>query len=78
MKVVESDSKNIVFEKGTNIVMYDFWNGAGITEAQLIDDLTIPRKMIEIRNDKDYMYGIQECYGFCHSYWTEGGIHNEK
>lgn len=77
-EVCASDSKNITIKKGTNIVIYEFGGGAGVTETQLIADLTIPRKMIEFKNDKDYRYGIQECYGFVNSFWKEGSVHNAK
>lgn len=78
MEVLSEDPKYITFKKGTNIVMYDFANGAGITDTTLTEDLTIPRKMIEFRNDADNKYGIQECYGFVHSYWAEGEINGSK
>lgn len=77
-EVLKGDSKNITFKAGTNVVMYNFGNGAGITEVKLTGDVTIPRKMVEFRNDSSNKYGIQECYGFVHSYWEEGGIKNEK
>lgn len=78
IEVLKDDSKNIIINKGTNVVMYDFCNGAGITEVKLIGNVTIPRKMVEFKNDKNNKYGIQECYGFVHSYWEEGSIRNEK
>lgn len=77
-EVLASNSKNVTIKKGTNIVIYDFGGGAGITETQLTADLTIPRKMIELKNDKDYRYGIQECYGFTDNFWQQGSIHNAK
>lgn len=77
-EVGSSDSKNIVFKKGTNVVMYNFGCGAGITEVELIKDVTIPRKMVDIDLDSSYAYGIQDCYGFTHDYWEKGGIQNGK
>jgi len=78
--VVSSDSKNLVIKKGTNLVMYDRSNGAGITEAQLTGDVTIKRKDIEFLNDNERSsgYGVQACYGFVQSYWNEGSVHNGK
>ena len=76
--VMESDSKNIIVEKGTEVVFYDFCNGAGITEVELTKDLVIPRKMVQFRNDGSNKFGIQACYGFCSSVWEKGGIRNEK
>ena len=75
-EVVSGETKNITFKKGTNVVMYDFGNGAGITEVQLKEDVTIPRKKVEFKNDNESRYGIQSCYGFVHSYWTEGSVQN--
>jgi hypothetical protein len=77
-EALEDDPKYLTFTKGTNIVMYDFGNGAGITETQLTGDVKIPRKMVEFRNDADNQYGIQECYGFVHSYWKEGCVYGSK
>ena len=76
MDVIAGDSKNLTFKKGTNVVMYDFGNGAGITEVELTEDVTIPRKKVEFRNDNDSKYGIQACYGFMHGYWREGSVQN--
>lgn len=78
MDVVASNSKEVVIRKGTNLVMYEYGGGAGITEAELKEDLTVRRKDIEFRNDKDFRYGVQACYGFTQSYWNEGGITNGK
>lgn len=75
--VIYSESKNITFKAGTNVVMYDFGGGAGITEVQLKEDVTIPRKKVTFRNDSENNYGIQSCYGFVHGYWKEGGVTNE-
>lgn len=77
-EVLASDSKNVTIKKGTNVVFYDRGNGAGITEVELIGDITIPRKMLEFRNDTSNSYGVQACYGFTNNYWTEGHIHNAK
>jgi hypothetical protein len=76
--VASSDSKNLTVKKGTNVVMYDRGNGAGITEVELTEDITIRRKDIEFRNDTNNNYGVQACYGFTNSYWEEGSIHNAK
>lgn len=76
MEVVASNSKEVVIRKGTNLVMYEYGEGAGITEAELKVDLTVSRKDIEFRNDKDFRYGVQACYGFTQSYWNDGGIEN--
>ena len=76
--VVSSDSKNLTFKKGTNVVVYDYGNGAGICEFPLTRDVTIPRKKVEFRNDDDIRYGIQECYGFIQSYWNDGEVENGK
>lgn len=75
-EVASGETKNIKFKKGTNIVMYDFGNGAGITETQLLEDVVIPRKKVEFRNDDENRYGIQSCYGFVHGYWAEGSVEN--
>jgi hypothetical protein len=75
-EVASGETKNITFKAGTNVVMYDFGNGAGITEVQLKEDVTIPRKKVEFKNDNESRYGIQSCYGFVHSYWTEGSVQN--
>ena len=75
-EVASGETKNITFKAGTNVVMYDFGNGAGITEVQLKEDVTIPRKKVEFKNDDESRYGIQSCYGFVHSYWTEGSVQN--
>ena len=75
-EVASGETKNITFKAGTNVVMYDFGNGAGITEVQLKEDVTIPRKKVEFKNDNESRYGIQSCYGFVHSYWTEGSVEN--
>lgn len=77
-EVLSSESKNITFKEGTNLVMYDRFNGAGVTEAELIRDVTIPRDKVEFHNDTDNVYGVQSCYGFTQSYWNDGGIQNEK
>lgn len=78
-EVLSTDSEYITFKKGTNVVMYDFGGGAGITEVELTGDVTVKRKDVEFRNDdaiKSYYgkSGIQECYGFDHNYWTSGSI----
>lgn len=75
-EVLSSESDTITFKKGTNVVFYEFGGGAGITEVQLTDDVTIKRKQVEFRNDSDFRYGVQACYGFVDSYWTEGSIKN--
>lgn len=77
-EVLSSESDTITFKKGTNVVFYEFGGGAGITEVQLTDDVTIKRKQVEFRNDSDFRYGVQACYGFVNSYWTEGSIQNGK
>lgn len=77
-EVLNSDSKYITFKSGTNIVMYDFMNGAGITEVELTKDVTVKRSEVEFRNDGNNRYGVQECYGFVDSYWKEGGVRNGK
>lgn len=78
LDVVSSDSKYVTIRKGTNVVMYDRMNGAGITDVPLTRDITIRRKDIDFRNDSDRSngYGIQACYGFTQSYWNEGSIQN--
>lgn len=77
-EVLSSKSKYITFKKGTNVVFYDRMNGAGITEVQLTGDVKIARKKVEFRNDTNNTYGVQACYGFVQSYWTEGSVQNEK
>ena len=76
--VMSSDSKQLTIKKGTNVVMYDRNNGAGITEVELQEDVVISRKDIEFRNDTNNKYGVQACYGFTQSYWNEGSVHNAK
>ena len=76
MEVIASDSKEVVIRKGTNIVMYEYGGGAGITEVELKEDLTVRRKDIEFKNDSDYSYGVQACYGFTQGYWNDGGVQN--
>ena len=71
-EVLSNKSKNVVFKKGTNSVIYEFAGGAGITDFPLIGDVVIPRNKIEFRVTGKY--GIDECYGFVHSYWKEGAI----
>lgn len=73
-EILSDDSKNLVIEKGTNVVFYERMSGAGITDVQLTRDITIPRKAVEFRNDTNNNYGVQACYGFTHSYWTAGGM----
>lgn len=75
-EVLADNPEQITFKAGTNIVMYNFTSGAGITETKLIRDLTLPRKIIDFRNDKPNTYGIQSCYGFTNNYWREGEISN--
>lgn len=75
-EVVSGDSKYITFKAGTNVVMYNYINGAGITEFPLTADVTVRRKDVEFGNDGTSQYGIQECYGFVSSYWKEGGVRN--
>lgn len=75
-EVMSAKSKYLVFKKGTNIVMYDRLNGAGITEATLTEDLKIRRELVEFHNDTNNTYGIQSCYGFTQSYWKEGEVQN--
>lgn len=77
-EVVQGSSKFITFKKGTNIVFYDRFNGAGITEAELIEDLAIKREEVEFYNDTNNTYGVQSCYGFVQSWWTEGSVENGK
>lgn len=77
MEVMNSDSKEIVIKKGTNLVMYEYGGGAGITEAELTADLTVRRKDIEFKNDSDFRYGVQACYGFVQSYWNAGSVHSK-
>lgn len=76
MEVVSGDSKELIVKKGTNVVMYDRGNGAGITEVELTEDVTIRRKDVEFRNDTNNNYGVQACYGFTQSYWNEGSVQN--
>lgn len=76
-EVLSQEGKYITFKAGTNVVMYDFGNGAGITDCKLIRDVRVPRSKVEFRNDKPNTYGIQSCYGFVNSFWKEGGISNE-
>lgn len=78
IEVLSSDSKEITFKKGTPVVMYNWGVGSGIVDIELTADLTIKRNMVEFRNDKDFRYGIQECYGFYHNYWEEGSVQNGK
>lgn len=78
MDVMSSDSKYITFNKGTNVVMYNFGGGAGITDTQLTGSVTIRRDMVQFGNDESLRYGIQSCYGFVHSYWYEGSVRNGK
>lgn len=78
IEVTSSDSKEITFKAGTNVVMYDFGNGAGITEVELTGDVTIKRSEVTFRNDDDSRYGIESCYGFGQGYWNEGGVKNGK
>lgn len=66
------DPKNITFKKGTNVVIYEFAGGAGISDFPLIEDLTVPRKQVSFQVSGKY--GIQDCYGFVSSYWEEGSI----
>lgn len=75
--VMSSDSKELIVKKGTNVVMYDRGNGAGITEVELQEDVVIRRKDIEFYNDTTSTYGVQACYGFMQSYWNQGSIHNK-
>ena len=75
-EVASGETKNITFKAGTNVVMYDFGSGAGITEVQLKEDVTIPRKKVEFKNNNESRYRIQSCYGFVHSYWKEGSVQN--
>lgn len=77
-EVLQGDSKYVTFKAGTNIVMYQFGNGAGITDAKLIKDVTVKRSEIEFRNDGVAKYGIQECYGFVSSFWSSGGMRDGK
>lgn len=77
-QVASGESKDIVFSKGTNVVMYDFGNGAGITDVPLTEDLKIARKKVTFNNDNSNRYGIQACYGFVHSYWEEGSVRNDS
>lgn len=77
-EVLKDNPKNITFKKGTNVVMYNFNNGAGITELPLTGDVTVPRSKIEFRIDSDNRMGIQACYGFVHKYWEEGSIQSMK
>ena len=72
--VASEDSKKIRFKKGTSIVVHDFGNGAGICEAELIDDVVVKREDVEFANDRSRMYGIQSCYGFVSSFWDQGGV----
>ena len=74
--ILADKPNKITIKKGTPIVMYNFASGAGITETKLIRDLTLPRKMLDFRNDKPNTYGIQSCYGFLDGYWREGEIAN--
>lgn len=78
LEVLESDSKEITFKAGTNVVMYDFGNGAGICEFPLIRDVTIRRQDVEFANDDTTRWGIEECFGFGQRYWEEGGVRNGK
>jgi hypothetical protein len=71
-EVLAGESKTVTFQKGTNVVIYEFAGGAGITDFPLIEDLTVPRKAVDFRVSGKY--GIQDCYGFTHSYWNEGAI----
>ncbi len=71
-EVLGDDPKNITIRKGTNVVIYEFAGGAGITDFPLIEDIVIPRKQIDFRTSGKY--GLQDCYGFTNSYWQEGSI----
>lgn len=70
--ILAEESKEVTFCKGTNVVIYEFGGGAGITDFPLIEDLTIPRKNVDFRVSGKY--GVQDCYGFTNSYWNEGAI----
>lgn len=76
LEVLNSKSKEITFKAGTNVVMYDYGNGAGIAEFELKKDLTIQRKKVEFRNDDAVRWGIEECYGFGQEYWNAGSVRN--
>lgn len=73
-EILADKKENIRFTKGTKVVIYEFGGGAGITDFPLTGDVTIPRKKVEFRVSGKY--GIQDCYGFVHSYWGEGAIGN--
>lgn len=77
-EVMKGDSKYVTFKKGTNVVMYDFGNGAGIVDVPLIEDVTVKRSEVDFRNDDDFQYGMEECYGFGNAYWQEGSVRNGK
>ncbi len=77
LAIKEDDSKYIVFKKGTNVVMYAFGGGAGITEVELLRDVEVPRKDVDIDLDSSYRYGIQECYGFTRDFWMAGAIQSK-
>lgn len=77
-EVLADDNKYVTFKKGTNVVFYEFGGGAGVTEVQLTDDVTMKRNQVEFRLDNSFMYGVQACYGFTDNYWTEGAIKSGK
>lgn len=73
-EAVSSDSKYLIFKKGTPVIMYEFMNGAGIAEFTLLEDVKIKRKEVIFKNDLENRYGIQSCYGFVRSHWNEGSV----
>lgn len=70
--VLDQNKKKVTFKAGTNIVIYDYLNGAGITETELLEDVEMERRDITFRNDNDSTYGIESCYGFGNNFWAKG------
>ena len=72
--VVEAlGAETVVLVRGTTLLVYDYFQGAGITEAILLRDVEIPRSRLSFDVDNGNHYGIDSCYGG-RTDWGAGGI----
>jgi hypothetical protein len=61
VKALQAES--VTLTRGTTLIVYDYFQGAGITEAILLRDVTLPRGRLSFDVDNDNRYGIDSCYG---------------
>jgi hypothetical protein len=65
--------EGITLEKGTNLIIHNFFHGASSTHVTLTRDLYVsPEQIDRLYDDGARRYGIQACCGFVADAWAGG------